>query len=74
MLNTKWQKLMTKQQINPEEFIGCMYQLQYVDYDENHWTLPVRLNRKRLKRIFEDLSITKVKLLKDGTEYILEVK
>lgn len=42
--------------------IGCMYQIRYVDYSEEQFTVPVILNKERADRILDDNSIVELKL------------
>ena len=63
-----------EQQIKIEDFKGITeYQLQYADYETDAWTIPVMLTKERLERILDDLSVTKIKLITDKTEYELDI-
>ncbi len=42
--------------------IGCMYQMRYIDYSEEQFTVPVILNKERVDRILDDNSIVELKL------------
>ena len=36
---------------------GCKYELQYVDYDKNTWTVPLLLTEASIKRFVNDYSL-----------------
>lgn len=42
---------------------GLKYELQYKDYDENQWTVPVLLNPERIERIISDHSVKKIRVI-----------
>ena len=39
---------------------GAQYQIRYIDYTEDHYTVPVKLTEDRVKNLF-DHSIVEVK-------------
>jgi hypothetical protein len=51
--------------LNDAMDIGCQYSVQYIDYSDRKWTMPVNLNQKRIQQIVTDNSIKKVKLYID---------
>lgn len=40
----------------------CRYELQYVDYEPNEWTVPVILTEERAKKIIQDEAIARVRI------------
>jgi len=44
------------------EYWGARYELQYYDYSENEWTVPLLLGEKEIERLSSDLSIKKIRL------------
>lgn len=49
------------------------YSLQYVDYADDQWTVPVLLTEERAEKFCEDLSLKRVKIMDGNTEWILDV-
>ena len=41
---------------------GAKYELQYFDYSENQWTVPVSLTDERIEKIVTDFSIKNIRL------------
>ncbi len=50
------------------------YSVHYVDNDEHTWTVPVLLTKERAAKFCDDLSIDKVRIVKDGVSLELELK
>lgn len=64
-------------QIDPKFFVGkATITYQYADYENGQWTVPVNLTEERLQKVYDDLSITKIRIYpKTSTKfYELEVK
>ena len=48
---------------------GIKYQIQYVDHDDDQWTVPLHVINLNTNKLFDDLSISKIKLIfDDGSE------
>ncbi len=41
---------------------AAKYELQYSDYSENQWTVPVLLTEERIERIVNDFSVKNIRL------------
>lgn len=50
------------------------FQLRYVDYAEDTWTVPVILTEERADKFCQDMSVVQVKILTDKQEWILDLK
>ncbi len=50
-----------------------MYQLQYYDYKENEWTVPLLLTPKRASEFIEDKSVKKIRIKYRTFEFDLDV-
>ncbi len=50
--------------------IGIKYQVQFVDYKENEWTVPVNATMERILRYTNDESVSKIKLICGEDEII----
>lgn len=49
--------------IDPKEFIDkATISYQYADYEKDTWTVPVNLTTERLEKVYDDLSITKLRI------------
>lgn len=49
--------------IDPKDFIDkATITYQYVDSKKDAWTVPVNLNEDRLNKVYDDLSITKLRI------------
>ena len=49
--------------IDPKTLIGKFkISYQYIDYEENEWTAPTLLTKEKLKEVFDDGSVSKVRL------------
>ncbi len=49
------------------------HQLQYVDYKDNEWTLPIQLLDYRIDNFVRDHSLKRVKLIfSNGTKLLLD--
>lgn len=44
------------------QYIGSRFEVQYVDYEDNCWTVPVTLTIDRLNKIWNDYSVKAVRL------------
>lgn len=63
------------EQIDPKTLIDkATISYQYADYEENQWTVPVIMTEKRLADVYEDASITKIKIVPNGTTVELELE
>jgi len=38
-------------------------QVRYIDYDADEWTVPVRINQKRIADMIDDLSIKEIRII-----------
>jgi len=48
-------------QIDPKDFIDrCYIEMKYCDSDG--WTVPIIMTEERLKKVYDDLSIEKIRL------------
>jgi len=50
-----------------------MYQLQYYDYNDNEWTVPLLLTPKRASEFIEDKSVKKIRIKYRTFEFDLNV-
>jgi len=41
------------------------FQIQYVDYEDGRWTVPIALTHDRYSQFMQDRSVVRVKLIKD---------
>jgi hypothetical protein len=41
---------------------GVKYELQYIDYEKDIWTVPINLTEDRIKNIVSDNSIKSIRL------------
>jgi hypothetical protein len=41
---------------------GAKFRLQYQDYDENQFTVPIKLTEKRIDEMLNDFSIKKIEI------------
>jgi len=44
------------------EHLGSKHEVQYVDYEDNQWTVPCILTKERLDRLWNDYSVKAVRL------------
>lgn len=42
---------------------GILHQVQYADYEDNQWTVPLKLTNERWNQLMNDHSVTAIKLL-----------
>lgn len=49
--------------LNQAYELGAKYQIQYVDYDENSWTVPVLLTPKRIEQATSDFSVKQIRVI-----------
>lgn len=57
------------------EFIGkAKFQVQYIDYDNNTWTVAVMLTRERYDRIKNDNSVRKIAIRPIGDKRVIVVE
>jgi hypothetical protein len=45
------------------EIEGSMYQVQYVDFDQDEWTSPCLITNERIERLIPDHSIKFVRII-----------
>lgn len=61
-------------QIDPKFFIGkAKISYQYTDYSENEWTAPIELTEERLQKVYDDLSVTKLRIYPKGENKFYEL-
>lgn len=61
-------------QIDPKFFIGkAKISYQYADYSENEWTAPIDLTEERLQKVYDDLSVTKLRIYPKGERKFYEL-
>ncbi len=62
------------EKIKLAEFVDkAQYQKQYVDGIPGVWTVPVLFTEKRMNDILSDLSVSKLKLITEDTEFELDI-
>lgn len=45
------------------EKIGGKFQIRYVDYDTERWTVPVLINQKRIADIMDDSLVIEIRII-----------
>ena len=60
--------------IDPRSFIGkATITYQYADYEDDTWTVPVSLTGKALQDVYDDLSITKIRIYPNNSTVVYEL-
>jgi hypothetical protein len=54
--------------------LNAKHEVQYIDYDENCWTVPCSLTSLDIDRLSNDNSVSKIKLIFTDCEVILNAK
>jgi len=62
---------MTNERLYEAVALGAKFQIQYIDYDENTWTVPLVCTHDRLLQAKKDHSVRHIKIIyPDGATII----
>lgn len=54
--------------------LGYKYEIRYIDYPEGAWTVPLDFTNKRMHALFDDASISMVRITDhEGNRYFLSL-